>query len=253
MMKEFSSEIKDNEILVDRIFIDDELFIRYYHHNTIPTRYFASKKGKIYSEITDVIMKPGNTTGGYKFVGIKINPKKKPKYIQVHKIIATIFCGGYHKSLVVDHIDGNKKNNSASNLEWVTHSENTLRAYKNNQHKKYFGEDNGSVIYSDEIIHKVCKLLSKGVPTKEVAIITGVRLSKIHSITRGVSRLKISSQYKFPKIYGKKRNPLNINTKEKIKDLYYNKGYSAKDIQKALNIKSMSKIIHAIYDDKYKK
>ena len=43
-------------------------FIRYYHHSKIPTRYFASRDGRIYSEISDTIMKPGtNITKQYHF------------------------------------------------------------------------------------------------------------------------------------------------------------------------------------------
>ena len=48
-----------------------------------------------------------------------------------HRIIASIFCERETGKDFVNHIDGNKANNDASNLEWVTRSENTLHAYKN--------------------------------------------------------------------------------------------------------------------------
>ena len=42
----------------------------------------------------------------------------------VHTIVASQFLEKGSQELVVNHIDGNKKNNSIENLEWVTASEN---------------------------------------------------------------------------------------------------------------------------------
>ena len=42
----------------------------------------------------------------------------------VHRIIWTLHNGDFDSGLVVDHIDGNKHNNSISNLRIVTHKEN---------------------------------------------------------------------------------------------------------------------------------
>lgn len=53
----------------------------------------------------------------------------KGKNFLVHRIVAETFLSNTNKLLEVNHIDGNKKNNSVINLEWVTHSQNVKHAY----------------------------------------------------------------------------------------------------------------------------
>ena len=51
--------------------------------------------------------------------------------IQIHRIIATIFCERKPGKDFVNHIDGDKTNNNSNNLEWVTRSENTRHSFEN--------------------------------------------------------------------------------------------------------------------------
>lgn len=50
--------------------------------------------------------------------------KGKNKSFKVHRQVALCFCEGWREGLQVNHKDGNKHNNRATNLEWVTASEN---------------------------------------------------------------------------------------------------------------------------------
>lgn len=71
---------------------------------------------------------------GYIFVSL---PTDKPgiyKQIPKHRIVAdTWLSDSKFEGAVIDHIDGNKQNNSIENLEWVTQSENVKRSIKNGQ------------------------------------------------------------------------------------------------------------------------
>lgn len=53
--------------------------------------------------------------------------KDKPVTVPIHKAVAELFCDkpDVQERLVVDHIDGDKHNNLASNLRWVTYKENS--------------------------------------------------------------------------------------------------------------------------------
>lgn len=57
---------------------------------------------------------------------IKLNGKQA----KVHRVVATAFLNKPEGADFVDHIDGNRSNNEASNLRWVTQGENN-RAFRN--------------------------------------------------------------------------------------------------------------------------
>jgi len=69
-------------------------------------------------------LKPAQANTGYYHLSIA------GKMIYLHRLIASVWCDRHDGCDVVDHIDGNKGNNSAENLEWVTRSENDSRKIK---------------------------------------------------------------------------------------------------------------------------
>lgn len=68
---------------------------------------------------------PQKYKSGYLFV--KIGGKNK----SIHRLVAETFIPNIKNKPVVNHIDGNKKNNIVDNLEWNTISENTNHAIRN--------------------------------------------------------------------------------------------------------------------------
>ena len=71
------------------------------------------------------ILVPVKHKNGYSVVKIE------GKIIGIHRLVAETFVQNPYNKQQVNHIDGNKQNNNAENLEWVTQSENTIHAYKN--------------------------------------------------------------------------------------------------------------------------
>lgn len=68
-------------------------------------------------------LKPCNAGAGY--LSVRFNLGGKNYY--VHRLVAEHFING-DRSLDINHKDGNKKNNSVDNLEFVTKSQNMLHS-----------------------------------------------------------------------------------------------------------------------------
>lgn len=68
------------------------------------------------------------TREGYNLVALY--REKKRRDLLVHRIVAEAFVPNPCGKPEVNHIDGNKQNNAANNLEWCTQSENLLHRYR---------------------------------------------------------------------------------------------------------------------------
>lgn len=73
------------------------------------------------------ILKGRDNNRGYLNVRLYKNKKATMKYI--HRLVAEVFICNPSLKGEVNHLDGNKYNNCANNLEWCTHSENVQHAY----------------------------------------------------------------------------------------------------------------------------
>lgn len=89
--------------------------------------YQISKCGCV-KRIGGGIISDNNSTNKYKKVSLWKNNSRK--YVYVHRLLAQLFIANPENKKEINHIDGNKKNNSIENLEWCSVSENAFHAYK---------------------------------------------------------------------------------------------------------------------------
>ena len=146
----------------------DEIYKDYYYKGT-KTNYMISNKGNVYSKNIKRNLKLTPNTRGYLRVAIHI-PGERTHVVSVHSMVIETFKGPKPSpEYQIDHIDGDKSNNYVENLEWVTASENILRAFKNGLKEGVKGSDHPVSVYTDEQIHKACKLLEQGMTIPDTA------------------------------------------------------------------------------------
>lgn len=93
------------------------------------SHYLVSGAGEIINVNTGNKLKGTADKAGYIRVCL-IDDLGKRATPNIHRIVAEAFCPGREPETEVNHIDGDKSNNSADNLEWVPHSVNLKHAYE---------------------------------------------------------------------------------------------------------------------------
>lgn len=93
--------------------------------------YLACSDGYVINAKTGLVLK-GEVHKKTGYVKVQLSDEShKQKHYLLHRIIASAFCEKEPQKIEVNHIDGNKLNNRAENLEWVTRDENLRHAYEN--------------------------------------------------------------------------------------------------------------------------
>lgn len=126
-------------------------------------RYEVSNHGNIRNVITGNILK-GNVLKNYLAVHLKpsiiIDENHQSIQRNMNRLVAAEFVGGFSVSrCVVNHIDGNKLNDYAKNLEWVSYSENARHSYLIGHSKIRKGEDAFASKITEELAKKIWLLL----------------------------------------------------------------------------------------------
>jgi len=130
-----------------------------------------------------VKLKPSlNKKRGYYYISLQGGGKRKN--FQLHRLVADYFIENKFNKPQVNHIDGNKSNNNASNLEWCTRSENHLHAFRIGLREK----PKGNRKYPDSIIKRIKRLRSKGLLYREISSELSIPISTVTHVILGTRR-----------------------------------------------------------------
>ncbi len=91
--------------------------------------FLVSPCGRLFSKKTNRELKCHDNGRGY--LTYKTKTKDGTVRVRLHVAVAECFVENKYNKPLVNHKDGNKKNNHYTNLEWCTISENTKHAWDN--------------------------------------------------------------------------------------------------------------------------
>lgn len=106
-------------------------------------RYQVSTLGRVRNSRTGRILKPHRCGPKVRpnslYYSVILKRKSVAKHFLVHRLVAETFIPNSGSQTVVNHIDGDKFNNSVENLEWTSYSANTIHSYNILHNKNGFG------------------------------------------------------------------------------------------------------------------
>ena len=148
--------------------------------------YSVSSTGLVRNDKTGRVLKPWICSVGYLTIKFGLYSKNK----LVHRLVATAFISNPDNKPEVNHKDGNKLNNSISNLEWMTRSENIQHGFETGLisrqigHKKSVGSKNSMAKLNEEKVKQIRKELLKS-SSYDIAKKYGVSYATIRYIASG--------------------------------------------------------------------
>lgn len=174
------------------------------------------------------ILKPSISPEGYTFCSLTVNRKKKmPK---VHRLVAEAFIPNPDNKPYVNHIDGCKWNNCASNLEWVTHSENVRHADASGLRELPRGEEHRATKITDEQVLYIRENPDK-LNTYQLGEKFGVDPTTIGNIQMGRSHRHVVG-----KIRTKIEAKLSHKDYEEVYHLYQTGNYQQKQLAEMFGV-----------------
>lgn len=121
----------------------------------------------------------------YGYKAIKLCKLGKCKTLLVHRLVALAFIPTDNPKNQINHMDGNKENNTIENLEWVTAAENMQHAWAtglvNNKHM--LGSNHHSALLNEEKVREIRRLhQTTKPPIKDLAEKFGVSVGSIKDV-----------------------------------------------------------------------
>ncbi len=157
---------------------------------------------KAYTTTIKMLSCQKNPVTGY--VAVILCKNKVQKRLYVHVIVATAFLPNPENKKTVNHKFGIRHDNRLSQLEWATHSEQKLDAFKKGYSKTTKGIQTWTSKLTEDDVKKICELYhAGGTTTRQLADQFGIQNPTVTNIINGKTWRHVERQTKDAKIMRK--------------------------------------------------
>lgn len=123
-----------------------------------------------------------------RYLGVVLCGESRQEKRYLHRLVATAFHANPEGKPEVNHVDGQKFNNAAVNLEWVTLQENRNHASRTGLLP--FGEANHRTTIPEATVYAIKRLAACGLTYKAIAEQVGCSTMQANRIARGQLRVR---------------------------------------------------------------
>lgn len=163
-------------------------------------RYEVSNTGLVRNK-KGLTLKQSIKKDGYHIVSLYSKKLKRCKSLNVHRLVCLAFLKNEDLKPQVNHIDGDKSNNSIFNLEWVTAKENINHSIDIGLRKatpeKAIDSVKIKIMQIDKKTDEVIKIWDS---IQEASEFTGIDFRNIAHVVRGEPSRKTAGGYKWKKV-----------------------------------------------------
>jgi hypothetical protein len=156
------------------------------------------------------------------------------KQLSIHRVVAEAFHGPIPKGYVVNHLDCNKHNNAASNLQICTPSENAHHAILNGRVSIKTGADRSDKFTEEDVLY-IYSRFKEGCSNEELALKYKVNFRTISQLRLGTRWSAFYSEHLNQYYPPKSMGPLTDEQVKEIQELSA-KGFTNKTIAELFSI-----------------
>lgn len=139
--------------------------------------YSVTEDGEVFSHKWGKQRKLKKYTNEKGYYKVWLYKDKKRKMMFVHRAVLLANKGNPENKPLVNHLDGNIRNNNLHNLEWVTEKEN-------DEHARNHGLKGKRYVLTNSAIEDIKLMQSQGYSTRQTAKILGMNYKTVWEGTK---------------------------------------------------------------------
>lgn len=147
--------------------------------------YYVTICGKVWSQNRKRFLVGGDDKYGYpQWVACNVGERKT---LKIHRQVALAYLPNPDNLPVINHKNGDKRDNRVNNLEWCTFSHNTKEAHRLGLIDQR-GDRNPSATYSHELVEEFLRSFDDTVTIVEHCKNFGIKYGSGYAFIRGLRR-----------------------------------------------------------------